>query len=94
MNTLSYNKNNNILNTNYNIFYMNILSYNKNNYIYNTNNYIFEMNILNYKKNNYIKKPKIQEPWVLIKDARGLGPDAEPTRPGSGRRTQAKWVLI
>ena len=41
MNTLSYNKNNNISNQNYNIFYMNTLSYNKSNNIYNTNNNIF-----------------------------------------------------
>jgi hypothetical protein len=50
MNTLNYNKNNNISNANYNIFDMNTLSYNKNNNIYNTNNFIFEMNTLNYKK--------------------------------------------
>ena len=90
MNTLNYNKNNNISNTNYNIFDMNTLSYNKNNNIYNTNNFIFEMNTLNYKKNNniyntnnYINKPKTQEPWVLAKDPRGLGPNAGPKRPES-----------
>jgi len=42
MNTLSYNKNNNISNKNYNIFYRNTLSYNKSNNIYNTNNNIFD----------------------------------------------------
>ena len=44
MNTLSYNKNNNISNKNYNIFYRNTLSYNKSNNIYNTNNNIFDTN--------------------------------------------------
>jgi len=39
MNTLSYNKNNNICNTNNYIFEMNTLNYKKNNYIYNTENY-------------------------------------------------------
>jgi hypothetical protein len=41
MNTLSYNKNNNIYNINNFIFEMNTLNYKKNNNIYNTNNYIF-----------------------------------------------------
>ena len=49
MNTLNYNKNNNISNTNYNFFDMNTLSYNKNYNIYNIDNFIFEMNTLNYK---------------------------------------------
>ena len=68
---------------------MNTLSYNKNNKIYNTN--------------NYINKLKTQEPWVLRKDPRDLGPDARPKRNGSWlgpissgfwRRTQQHWVLI
>jgi hypothetical protein len=84
---LNYNKNNNISNSNYNIFDKNSLSYNKNNNIYNTNNYIFDMNTLNYKKNNnifntnnYINKPKTQEPWLLIKDPKDLSSDARPKR--------------
>jgi hypothetical protein len=48
---------------------MNTLNYNKNNNIYNTN--------------NYINKPNTQEPWVLAKDPRGLGPDAGPKTIGS-----------
>ena len=84
MNTLKYNKNNNIYNTNNNIFYMNTLNYNKNNNIYNTNNYIkkpinsfntnnniFVMNTLNYKKNNNIYNTT-QDPRTLGI----LGPDA------------------
>jgi hypothetical protein len=50
MNTLNYNKNNNISNANYNFFDMNTLSYNKNYNIDNIDNFIFEMNTLNYKK--------------------------------------------
>ena len=87
---MNYNKNNNISNTSYNIFYMNTLSCNENNNIYNTNNYILEMNTLNYKKNNniyntnnYINKSKTQESWVLTKDPRDLGPDTRPTQNGS-----------
>ena len=74
MNTLNYNKNNNIYKTNNNIF-----NYNKNNNIYNT---IFKMNTFNYNKhnnidntNNCIQKPKTQEHWVLRQDQRDLGPD-------------------
>ena len=84
---MNYNKNNNISNSNYNIFDKNTLSYNKNNNIYNTNNYIFDINTLNYKKNynifntnNYINKPKTQELWLLTKDLEDLGIDARPKR--------------
>jgi len=41
MNIKNYNKNNNIYNTNQNIFDINILNYNKNHNIWNTNNNIF-----------------------------------------------------
>jgi len=60
INTLNYNENYNIYNTNNNNFDMNTLNYKKNNNIYNTNNYIkkpkniyntnyniFDMNALN-----------------------------------------------
>jgi hypothetical protein len=90
MNTLSCNENNNIYNTNNYILEMNTLNYKKNNNIYNTNNYILEMNTLNYKKNNniyntnnYINKSKTQEPCVLTKDPRDLGPDTRLTQNGS-----------
>jgi hypothetical protein len=84
MNTLNYKKNNNIYNTNYNIFYINTYNYNNNNNIYNTNNNIFYMNILNYiQKKNY---NTTQEP-------RPLGPDSGPNALGSYIRTYFAWVL-
>jgi len=45
INTLSYNKNNNIYNTNNNIFDMNTLNYKRNNNIYNIHYYIKKTNV-------------------------------------------------
>jgi len=48
INIFTYNKNNNIFNTNNNIFNINNFNYNKNNNIHNTNNNIYKPKTWNF----------------------------------------------